>query len=222
MHESQFVLYSMRNKNISNVICLFYGYVGSCLHFRTKQHSQPWPLTIPHQCLLSSQQLYFPNRGNDSRLYSCVLQRERLLYFIAGRYYMLPIMLFMQNVWQLFKPNDTILHEIGGPSLCHLLRHPNLIFSVAVEYLDGMKDRKWGSFSRWAQVSYWKDMEQEEMAKKQRTTGNETNMLLTGLEGNMQYLISVKGFNSVGQGPSSSAIRIRTKKNGESWLDFHK
>lgn len=93
MHESQFVLsllYSMRNKNISNVICLFYGYVGSCLHFRTKQHSQPWPLTIPHQCLLNSQQLYFPNRENYSRLYSCVLQRERLLYFIAGRYYMLP------------------------------------------------------------------------------------------------------------------------------------
>ncbi|XP_057203786.1 contactin-5 isoform X3 [Triplophysa rosa] len=66
------------------------------------------------------------------------------------------------------------------------------------------------------EVSYWKDTEQEEMAKKQRTTGNETNMLLPGLEGNTQYLISVKGFNSVGQGPSSSAIRIRTKKNAPS------
>ncbi|KAA0714687.1 Contactin-5 Precursor [Triplophysa tibetana] len=66
------------------------------------------------------------------------------------------------------------------------------------------------------EVSYWKDMEQEETAKKPRTTGNETNMLLTGLEGNTQYLISVKGFNSVGQGPSSSAIRIRTKKNAPS------
>lgn len=146
-----------------------------------------------------------------------MLQRERLLYFIAGRYYMLAYYVLLENVWQLFKPNDTILHEIGLPSLCHLLRHPNLIFSVAVENLDGIKDRKRGSFSRWIQVSYWKDMEQEETAKKPRTTGNETNMLLTGLEGNTQYLISVKGFNSVGQGPSSSAIRIRTKKNGKSW-----
>ncbi|XP_056622405.1 contactin-5 isoform X4 [Triplophysa dalaica] len=66
------------------------------------------------------------------------------------------------------------------------------------------------------EVSYWKDMEQEETGKKPRTMGNETNMLLTGLEGNTQYLISVKGFNSVGQGPSSSAIRIRTKKNAPS------
>ncbi len=65
------------------------------------------------------------------------------------------------------------------------------------------------------QVSSWKDMEQEEMGKKKRTMGNETAMLLTGLDGNTQYLISVKGFNSVGQGPASSPIKTSTKKNGE-------
>uniref|UniRef100_A0A8C2DEA7 Contactin-5 n=1 Tax=Cyprinus carpio TaxID=7962 RepID=A0A8C2DEA7_CYPCA len=70
--------------------------------------------------------------------------------------------------------------------------------------------------SCWEQVSFWKDMEQEETAKKKRTTGNETTLLLTGLEGNTQYLISVKGFNSAGQGPASSPIKISTKKNAPS------
>uniref|UniRef100_A0A671MNA9 Contactin-5 n=1 Tax=Sinocyclocheilus anshuiensis TaxID=1608454 RepID=A0A671MNA9_9TELE len=66
------------------------------------------------------------------------------------------------------------------------------------------------------EVSSWKDMEQEEMGKKKRTKGNETTMLLTGLDGNTQYLISVKGFNNVGQGPASSPIKISTKKNAPS------
>ncbi|RXN25183.1 contactin-5 isoform X1 [Labeo rohita] len=66
------------------------------------------------------------------------------------------------------------------------------------------------------EVSFWKDMEQEETGKKKRTTGNETTMLLTGLDGNTQYLVSVKGFNSVGQGPASSPIKISTKKNAPS------
>uniref|UniRef100_A0A8C2H6C6 Contactin-5 n=1 Tax=Cyprinus carpio TaxID=7962 RepID=A0A8C2H6C6_CYPCA len=74
----------------------------------------------------------------------------------------------------------------------------------------------WNRLSCWEQVSFWKDMEQEETAKKKRTTGNETTLLLTGLEGNTQYLISVKGFNSAGQGPASSPIKISTKKNAPS------
>lgn len=72
-----------------------------------------------------------------------------------------------------------------------------------------------GKLPFWEQVSFWKDIEQEETGKKKRTAGNETTMLLSGLEGNTQYLVSVKGFNSVGQGPASSAIKICTKKNGE-------
>uniref|UniRef100_A0A8B9I101 Contactin-5 n=1 Tax=Astyanax mexicanus TaxID=7994 RepID=A0A8B9I101_ASTMX len=63
------------------------------------------------------------------------------------------------------------------------------------------------------EVSYWKDMEQEESGKKKRTVGNETAMLLSGLDGNTVYLITVKGFNSIGQGPPSAAIRVNTKKN---------
>uniref|UniRef100_A0A667ZUQ3 Contactin-5 n=1 Tax=Myripristis murdjan TaxID=586833 RepID=A0A667ZUQ3_9TELE len=53
------------------------------------------------------------------------------------------------------------------------------------------------------EVSYWKEMEQEESGIKRRTAKNETSMVLTGLEGNSVYLITVKGFNSIGQGPAS-------------------
>uniref|UniRef100_A0AAQ5Z6R6 Contactin-5 n=1 Tax=Amphiprion ocellaris TaxID=80972 RepID=A0AAQ5Z6R6_AMPOC len=62
------------------------------------------------------------------------------------------------------------------------------------------------------EVSYWKDMEQEESGKKQRTVKNETSMVLTGLEGNSVYLITVKGFNSIGQGPASAAVTAKTRK----------
>uniref|UniRef100_A0AAY4E4G7 Contactin-5 n=1 Tax=Denticeps clupeoides TaxID=299321 RepID=A0AAY4E4G7_9TELE len=62
------------------------------------------------------------------------------------------------------------------------------------------------------EVSYWKDVEQEDSAKKKRTLGNETSMLLSGLEGNTRYLITVKGFNSIGQGPASAAVHASTRK----------
>ncbi|KAJ8368638.1 hypothetical protein SKAU_G00086660 [Synaphobranchus kaupii] len=68
--------------------------------------------------------------------------------------------------------------------------------------------RPWGY-----EVSYWKDMEQEESGDKVRTPGNETSILLTGLEGNTLYLISVKGYNSIGQGPASTAVQAMTKKS---------
>ncbi|XP_026767049.3 contactin-5 [Pangasianodon hypophthalmus] len=63
------------------------------------------------------------------------------------------------------------------------------------------------------EVNYWRDSEQEEAGKKKRTVGNETVMLISGLEGNTQYHITVKGFNSIGQGPPSASIRTSTKKN---------
>uniref|UniRef100_A0A671XXX6 Contactin-5 n=1 Tax=Sparus aurata TaxID=8175 RepID=A0A671XXX6_SPAAU len=62
------------------------------------------------------------------------------------------------------------------------------------------------------EVSYWKDMEQEESGQKQRTVRNETSMVLTGLEGNSLYLITVKGFNSIGQGPATAAVTAKTRK----------
>ncbi|XP_041851725.1 contactin-5 isoform X3 [Melanotaenia boesemani] len=63
------------------------------------------------------------------------------------------------------------------------------------------------------EVSYWKDMEQEESGKKQCTEKNETSMVLTGLEGNSLYLITVKGFNSIGHGPASAAVTAKTRKS---------
>ncbi|XP_038818059.1 contactin-5, partial [Salvelinus namaycush] len=63
------------------------------------------------------------------------------------------------------------------------------------------------------EVSYWKDSEQEESGNRKKTAGNETSMVLTGLEGNSVYLITVRGFNSIGQGPASTASTAKTKKD---------
>lgn len=62
-------------------------------------------------------------------------------------------------------------------------------------------------------------MEQEESGKKQRTVKNETSTVLTGLEGNSLYLITVKGFNSIGQGPASAAVTAKTRKARECSAD---
>ncbi|XP_054649905.1 contactin-5 isoform X2 [Dunckerocampus dactyliophorus] len=62
------------------------------------------------------------------------------------------------------------------------------------------------------EVSYWKDTEKEDSGWKQRTSKNETSMVLGGLEGNVQYAITVKGFNSIGQGPASAAVTAKTRK----------
>uniref|UniRef100_A0A670IP71 Contactin-5 n=1 Tax=Podarcis muralis TaxID=64176 RepID=A0A670IP71_PODMU len=63
------------------------------------------------------------------------------------------------------------------------------------------------------EVGYWKDMEQEEAAEKTRTEGNESSIILTGLEGNTLYHLRVKAYNSAGYGPPSSAVRATTKKS---------
>ena len=62
-------------------------------------------------------------------------------------------------------------------------------------------------------------MEQEESEKKQCTVKNETSMVLTGLEGNSLYLITVKGFNSIGQGPASAVVTVKTRKSRECSTD---
>ena len=71
-------------------------------------------------------------------------------------------------------------------------------------------------------VSYWKDMEQEESGKKQRTVKNETSAVLTRLDGNSVYLIIVKGFNSIGQGPGSAAVTAQTRKARECSADSNR
>lgn len=65
------------------------------------------------------------------------------------------------------------------------------------------------------QVSYWRDGDQEESGRKQRTAKNETSMVLTGLEGNSVYLVTVKGFNSIGQGPATTPVTARTRRARE-------
>ncbi|XP_073518256.1 contactin-5 [Phyllobates terribilis] len=63
------------------------------------------------------------------------------------------------------------------------------------------------------EVSYWKDMEQEEAAEKVKTSGNESSIILTELEGNTLYHITVRAFNKAGYGPSSTGARGGTKKS---------
>lgn len=62
-------------------------------------------------------------------------------------------------------------------------------------------------------------MDQEESGKKQETVKNETSMVLTGLEGNSLYRVTVKGFNSIGQGPASAAVTAKTRKARECSTD---
>ncbi|KAM6447254.1 contactin-5 isoform 2-T3 [Liasis olivaceus] len=63
------------------------------------------------------------------------------------------------------------------------------------------------------EVGYWKDMEQEEAAEKAKTEGNESSVILTGLEGNTLYHLRVKAFNSAGYGPPSDTVHAATKKS---------
>uniref|UniRef100_A0A7N5ZTM8 Contactin-5 n=1 Tax=Anabas testudineus TaxID=64144 RepID=A0A7N5ZTM8_ANATE len=44
------------------------------------------------------------------------------------------------------------------------------------------------------------------------TVKNETSMVLTGLEGNSLYRITVKAFNSIGHGPATAAVTAKTRK----------
>ncbi|OCT93246.1 contactin-5 isoform X1 [Xenopus laevis] len=63
------------------------------------------------------------------------------------------------------------------------------------------------------EVSYWKDMEQEEASEKVKTAGNESSIILTDLDGNTMYHITVRAYNRAGYGPPSAAARAGTKKS---------
>ncbi|KAL0972675.1 hypothetical protein UPYG_G00193240 [Umbra pygmaea] len=63
------------------------------------------------------------------------------------------------------------------------------------------------------EVSYWKEGEQEDSGKKKKTRGNETSMVLSGLTGNTAYLVTVRGFNPIGQGPASPPSIAKTRKD---------
>ncbi|OCT96162.1 hypothetical protein XELAEV_18013845mg, partial [Xenopus laevis] len=63
------------------------------------------------------------------------------------------------------------------------------------------------------EVSYWNDMEQEEASEKVKTAGNESSVILTDLDGNTFYHITVRAYNKAGYGPPSAAVRAGTKKS---------
>uniref|UniRef100_A0A452IKG5 Contactin-5 n=1 Tax=Gopherus agassizii TaxID=38772 RepID=A0A452IKG5_9SAUR len=63
------------------------------------------------------------------------------------------------------------------------------------------------------EVGYWKDMEQEEASEKVKTEGNESSIILTGLEGNTLYHLTVRAYNAAGYGPPSSTVHAATKKS---------
>ncbi|NWQ69900.1 CNTN5 protein, partial [Neopipo cinnamomea] len=63
------------------------------------------------------------------------------------------------------------------------------------------------------EVGYWKDIEKEEAAEKVKTEGNESSILLTGLEGNTLYHLTVRAYNAAGYGPPSTAVHAATKKS---------
>ncbi|CAL8334073.1 unnamed protein product [Boreogadus saida] len=63
------------------------------------------------------------------------------------------------------------------------------------------------------EVSFWKDLEQQEQSgSKRQTVRNETSVVLSGLDGNSLYHVTVRGFNTIGQGPPSAATTARTRK----------
>lgn len=61
------------------------------------------------------------------------------------------------------------------------------------------------------EVGFWRD-DEEEGEGKQRTPKNETSMVLSGLQSDRTYRITVRGLNSIGLGPASAAVTARTRK----------
>ncbi|XP_059961217.1 contactin-5 [Mesoplodon densirostris] len=63
------------------------------------------------------------------------------------------------------------------------------------------------------EIGYRKDMEQEDAAETIKTRGNESSVILTGLEGNTLYHFTVRAYNGAGYGPPSSEVSATTKKS---------
>ncbi|XP_067884634.1 LOW QUALITY PROTEIN: contactin-5-like, partial [Heterodontus francisci] len=63
------------------------------------------------------------------------------------------------------------------------------------------------------QVSVWKKLEQELSKWTVSTSGNDSSAMVSGLQGNTAYLVSVRAYNSAGFGPSSVPRMVTTKKS---------
>ncbi|OBS59135.1 hypothetical protein A6R68_09740, partial [Neotoma lepida] len=53
------------------------------------------------------------------------------------------------------------------------------------------------------EIGYWKDTEPEDSAETVRTRGNESFVMLMGLEGDTLYHLTVRAYNGAGYGPPS-------------------
>lgn len=69
------------------------------------------------------------------------------------------------------------------------------------------------------QIGYWKDMEPEDSAETVRTRGNESFVMLTGLEGDTLYHLTVRAYNGAGYGPPSGEVSATTKRHRK-WPEF--
>lgn len=56
-------------------------------------------------------------------------------------------------------------------------------------------------------------MEQEDAAETVKTRGNESSIILTGLEGNTLYHFTVRAYNGAGYVMPSSEVSAATKKS---------
>ena len=63
------------------------------------------------------------------------------------------------------------------------------------------------------QISYWKDTEPEDSVETVRTRGNESFVMLTELEGNTLYHLTVRAYNGAGYGPPSREASATTKRH---------
>nr|XP_045002227.1 contactin-5 isoform X2 [Jaculus jaculus] len=63
------------------------------------------------------------------------------------------------------------------------------------------------------EIAYWKDMELEDAAEITKTRGNESFVVLTGLEANTLYHLTVRAYNGAGYGPPSTEVSATTKKS---------
>uniref|UniRef100_H0WQI0 Contactin-5 n=2 Tax=Otolemur garnettii TaxID=30611 RepID=H0WQI0_OTOGA len=63
------------------------------------------------------------------------------------------------------------------------------------------------------EVGYWKDTEQEDSAETVKTRGNDSSIILTGLEGNTRYHLTVRAYNGAGYGPPSGQVSATTKRS---------
>lgn len=63
------------------------------------------------------------------------------------------------------------------------------------------------------EISYWKDTEPEDSVETVRTRGNESFVMLTGLEGNTLYHLTVRAYNGAGYGPPSREASTTTKRH---------